>query len=246
MNLEQLREERPLVHHITNEVVMNFTANGLLAFGGSPVMSKEKEEIEEMAGIANAIVLNIGTVRKEDLETMIKAGKTANKAGVLVLLDPVGAGATTFRKQAVQRIMNEVDISVVKGNAGEIGALADIPLKVKGVDSEEGGDVEVIALEAAKTLQTMVVVTGETDVISDGKDFFTSSHGTPLLGYITGAGCLLGSLIAACISIEEEKIEAVQFAINFYNKAAERAEKKAGGPGTFIPHLLDELGDTDD
>ncbi|SDJ13756.1 hydroxyethylthiazole kinase [Salimicrobium halophilum] len=246
MNLAQLREERPLVHHITNEVVMNFSANGLLAFGGSPVMAKEREEVEEIASVASALVLNIGTIRKEDIETMIKAGQAANKAGVPVLLDPVGAGATTFRKQAVQRIVQEVDVSVVKGNAGEIAALADIPLKVKGVDAEEEGDAEEIAVEAAKRIQTMVVVTGKRDVISNGEEFTTSSHGTPLLGSITGAGCLLGSLMAACMAIEKDKKEAALFALEFYNKAAERAEKKAVGPGTFIPHLLDELGKDDD
>lgn len=246
MNLAQLREKRPLVHHITNEVVMNFSANGLLAFGGSPVMAKEQEEVEEIATVANALVLNIGTIRKEDIETMIKAGQAANEAGVPVLLDPVGAGATVFRKNAVQRIVKEVDVAVVKGNAGEIAALADIPLKVKGVDTEEDGDAEEIASEASKSLQTMVVVTGETDAISDGVEWTTSSYGTPLLGSITGAGCLLGSLMAACLSMDEDKKEAARFAIEFYNKAAERAEKKAGGPGTFIPHLLDELGKTDD
>ncbi|WP_347860917.1 hydroxyethylthiazole kinase [Salimicrobium sp. PL1-032A] len=246
MNLEELRETRPLVHHITNEVVMNFSANGLLAFGGSPVMAKEREEVEEVASAANALVLNIGTIRKEDIETMVKAGQAANKAGVPVLLDPVGAGATTFRKQAVQRIVDEVDVTVVKGNAGEIAALADIPLKVKGVDALESGNSEEIAGEAAKHLKTMVVVTGKTDAISDGKHRITSSYGSPLLGSITGAGCLLGSLMAACLAVEEEKEKAVQFALEFYNKAAERAEKKAGGPGTFIPHLLDELGKADD
>ncbi|MBA2175977.1 hydroxyethylthiazole kinase [Halobacillus locisalis] len=241
MNLEELRKKRPLVHHITNEVVMNFSANGLLAFGGSPVMAKEKEEVEEIARVAGALVLNIGTIRKEDIETMIKAGQAANKTGVPVLLDPVGAGATTFRKQAVQRIVKEVDVSVVKGNAGEIAALADIPLKVKGVDADEDGDAVEIAAEAAKRMQTMVVVTGKTDVVSDGEDFTTSSRGTPLLGSITGAGCLLGSIMAACMAIEKDKKGAALFALEFYNKAAERAETKAEGPGTFVPHLLDEL-----
>ncbi|WP_143525693.1 hydroxyethylthiazole kinase [Salimicrobium flavidum] len=230
---------------MTNEVVMNFTANGLLAFGGSPVMAKEPEEVEDIASVAGALVLNIGTVRKEDIETMIKAGQAANKAGVPVLLDPVGAGATSFRKNAVQRIVDEVDVAVVKGNAGEIAALADIPLNVKGVDADESGDAEEIASRAAGKLQTLVVVTGETDVISDGQERLTSSHGTPLLGSITGAGCLLGSLMAACMSVEKDHKKAALFALEFYNRAAERAAKKVGGPGTFIPHLLDELGKAD-
>ncbi|WP_084193821.1 hydroxyethylthiazole kinase [Salimicrobium salexigens] len=239
---ERVREKRPLVHHITNEVVMNFSANGLLAFGGSPVMAKEREEVADIAGAADALVLNIGTLRSSDVETMIAAGKAANEKGIPILLDPVGAGASTFRKNAVRKITEELDVAVVKGNAGEIAALADIPLKVKGVDSEESGDSTDIALRASEKLNTCVVVTGAIDIVAENGNYTTSSYGSPLLTQVTGSGCLLGTLIAACLTVEDEKEKAVLFAVEFYNKAAERAEANSHGPGSFAVSLLDELG----
>src|SRR5699024_11207259 len=136
----QVRRETPLIHNITNQVVMNFTANGLYAIGASPVMAHAKEEVEEMTQIANALVLNIGTLTIDLVEAMILAGKAANKVGIPVVLDPVGVGATQFRTESARRILDKVDITVVRGNAGEIANLAGVDLAVKGVDGAEGID----------------------------------------------------------------------------------------------------------
>ena len=246
--LEKVRAENPLVHNITNQVVTNFTANGLLALGASPVMANAKEEVAEMAQLADALVLNIGTLTKDTVEAMIIAGQAANEKGVPVLLDPVGVGATTFRTSAAKQLLQQVDITVVRGNAAEIAHLIGVNgWQSKGVDAKEtNGDISSLAKQAAKALQTVVVITGKVDVVSDGEEVLSIHNGHEWLTKVTGTGCLLTSVIGAFCAIEERPVHASASALLFYGVAAEKAAQQTNekGPGTFQIELLNALSNT--
>lgn len=224
---------------------MNFTANGLLAFGGSPIMAMEKSEAEEMANIADGVLINIGTIHEQDIDAMLKAGKVANKRGIPVLLDPVGVAATSYRQNVVQRLMNHIQFTAMKGNTGEMAKLIDISWTTKGVDSADGElkKVQKICLDVAKKFQTTAIITGQLDVISDGSEVKINHTGHEYLTKITGSGCLLGSIITACLTTKAPPIEAAFIGIQTYGKAAEWAAKQTGvmGPGTFLPYFLDAL-----
>ncbi|MFK2824795.1 hydroxyethylthiazole kinase [Bacillus sp. B190/17] len=242
--LAEVRKQRPLVHNITNVVVTNFTANGLLALGASPVMAYAKEEVAEMAKLAGALVLNIGTLDEEKVQSMILAGKAANEAGVPVVFDPVGAGATAYRTEAARRIMREVKVAVLRGNAAEVAHVTGKEWGIKGVDAEESdGDPVIIAKEAAEKWKTAVVITGESDVIADKDSVFLVHNGHPLLTKVTGAGCLLSSVIGAFAAVEEEVSLAALAAVTVYGTAAELAVKIRGeeGPGSFQIEFLNQL-----
>lgn len=239
--IERVREKQPLIHSITNQVVINFTANGLLAVGAAPVMANAVEEAGDMASIADALVLNIGTLTSPQVKAMIKAGKAANAAGVPVVFDPVGAGATPFRNETAKKILSEVDISVVRGNAGEVGFLAGIDAKVKGVESAYQGSNRELALQAANKLGKPVVVTGKQDIITDGKQLFSGYNGNPLLTRITGAGCLLSAVVAAFLAVGDDKLKSAAAAVCFYGIAAELSAETANGPGSFQTGFLDAL-----
>lgn len=167
--LQNMRDTNPLIHNITNVVVTNFTANGLLALGASPVMAYAKEEVADMARIAGALVLNIGTLNEELVESMIVAGLSANEHGVPVLLDPVGAGATPFRTASALRILDRVKVDIVRGNAAEVAQIIGEDMQIKGVDAGETGDLNIsqLAVKAAHQLKTIVAITGKEDVITD-------------------------------------------------------------------------------
>lgn len=241
----KVRDEVPLIHHLTNQVVMNFTANGLLAYGGSPIMAKEQKEVADIAFIAHGVLINIGTLTAVELEAMIVAGKQANKHGVPVVLDPVGVAATTFRRAAVKRLLQEVSFTAIKGNAGEMAYLANIAWETKGVESADGQieQLEKIAAQLAKEHDTITVITGETDVLSDGVTIKHNHSGHHLLTKITGAGCLLGSIVTASIAVSNEPLHAAYEAVQFYGAAAERAVNHpiVSGPGTFSSVFIDEL-----
>nr|WP_084777903.1 hydroxyethylthiazole kinase [Saccharibacillus sacchari] len=245
--LEKLRKERPLVHNITNTVVTNFTANGLLALGASPVMAYAREEVADMAKVAGALVLNIGTLTAELVEACIIAGKAANEAGVPVLLDPVGAGATPYRTESCLRILREVKVSIVRGNAAEIAHLAGEARAIKGVDAGDGsGEASVeLAVRAADKLGTVVAVTGIEDVITDGKKGFIVTGGDELLTRVTGSGCLLTSVMGAFAAVEHDPLQAGVAALAWYGTAGEIAASAAEGrgPGSFQIALLDALAD---
>lgn len=246
MNIVQkVRQEAPLIHHLTNQVVMNFTANGLLAFGGSPIMAKEQLEVAEVASISNGMLINIGTLTNVELGAMLIAGKTANKRGIPVVLDPVGVGATTFRQRAVKQLLEQISFAVIKGNAGEMAHLVDVAWETKGVDSADGNVTQLknIAQQVAQKYHTIAVITGEIDIISDGETTRQNETGHLMLTKITGAGCLLGSIITACIAVSDNPLDATFQAIQHYGLAAERAHNQGtvNGTGTFIPAFLDEL-----
>ncbi|KEP26270.1 hydroxyethylthiazole kinase [Bacillus zhangzhouensis] len=246
--LEKVRAHNPLVHNITNQVVTNFTANGLLALGASPVMANAKEEVAEMAQLADALVLNIGTLTKDTVEAMVIAGQAANEKGVPVLLDPVGAGATTFRTRAAKQLLQQIKISVVRGNAAEIAHLLGVDgWQSKGVDAKEtNGDVSALAKQAANVFQTVVVITGKVDVVSDGDEVLSIHNGHEWLTKVTGTGCLLTSVIGAFCATGELPLHASAAALLFYGVAAEKAaqQTKGSGPGTFQIELLNALSNT--
>ncbi|RLL42019.1 hydroxyethylthiazole kinase [Oceanobacillus piezotolerans] len=246
MNLEvikQVRKNVPLIHHLTNQVVMNFTANGLLSFGGAPVMAKAEEEAHNMASLADGVLLNIGTITRADIKAMILAGQAANQKGIPVVLDPVGVAATSFRTDAVNEILKEVKPTVIKGNAGELANLVDTPWETKGVESIGEGNIAEIAEKVSIKYQTTAVLTGKTDIIHTTKERITNETGHPLLAKVTGAGCLLGSILAACLTTDAPIEDQAYTAVHFYGLAASyaAANPSVQGNGTFIASFLDAL-----
>lgn len=196
--LIKVKKEKPLVHHITNYVTVNDCANIVLALGGSPVMADDIREVEEMTSLSKALVLNIGTLNQRTIESMLASGKKANELGIPVVLDPVGAGATTFRTNTAQKIIKEVQISIIRGNMSEIKTIAGRDAKTKGVDSQDlldGGDI--LALNLAKRLDCVIAITGEKDIISDGQRLCIIENGHKMLSNVTGTGCMCTSLIGA-------------------------------------------------
>lgn len=242
--LQKVREVNPLVHNITNVVVTNFTANGLLSLGASPVMAYAAEEVAEMASIASSLVLNIGTLNSQTVDSMITAGKSANNHDVPVIFDPVGAGATRYRTETAQRIMREINISIIRGNAAEMANIIGKEWKIKGVDTGAGkGNIVELAITAAKKMKTVVVITGKEDVVTDGETTYVVSNGHPILTKVTGTGCLLTSVIGAFAGVERDLITASVAALSYYGIAAEKAAKKTAemGPGSFQIEFLNQL-----
>ncbi|WP_307190275.1 hydroxyethylthiazole kinase [Geomicrobium sp. JCM 19039] len=240
----RLRELQPLIYCMTNDVVTNFTANGLLAIGASPVMSKNAHESGQLAAAANGLLLNTGTLTDAQLEAMIIAGKSANKHGVPIVLDPVAVGATTYRTESVERLLKEVDMTVVRGNAGEIASLLGAHSEIKGVEGMSNLDPATLAEQTAYKLQTIVCVTGETDAVSDGATTTVLTQGHAWLTKVVGTGCLLGAVIASYVSVKKDDATVLTTeAVRDYTIAAERAYETSqyAGIGTFQAHFLDEL-----
>ncbi|MGQ9472537.1 MAG: hydroxyethylthiazole kinase [Candidatus Caldatribacteriaceae bacterium] len=240
--LQRIRKIRPLIHHITNLVVTNDNANTMLAVGALPVMAYAQEEVEEMVSISQALVLNIGTLTKEVVRSAILAGKKANSLGIPVILDPVGVGATTFRTQSAQRILREVQVTVVRGNLAEVAGLMGKEARIKGVESvTEMQDVFSFAKEAAETLGVTVAVTGKIDFVSDGRRVIEISNGDFLLTKVTGTGCMATSLCGACAAVEKDALLAVTTALGFLGVCAEVAAMQSRGPGSFHYALFDVM-----
>ncbi|MCL6598046.1 MAG: hydroxyethylthiazole kinase [Alicyclobacillus macrosporangiidus] len=246
--LDKVRQERPLVHNITNLVVTNVAANGLLAIGASPVMAYAKQEVADMARIAGALALNMGTLDEDVVEAMRIAGQAANAAGVPVVFDPVGVGATPYRNEVAERLTEELKLAILRGNAGEIGVLLGAGGEVKGVDSQgaASGLPEAMRRYAGER-GCCVIATGPTDYVTDGKRVWALSNGHPLMAAITGSGCvataILGAFAAAAGRGQDATAyaEAAVAALTCYNVAGELAADKAQGPGTFQAALFDAL-----
>src|SRR4051812_39458716 len=193
--LRTLREKKPLVHQITNYVVMNETANATLAIGALPVMAHAREEVEEMVRLAGALVVNIGTLSPPWVDAMVAAGRAAGERGIPLVLDPVGAGATSYRTETARRLLAEVPVTVLRGNAGEVATLVGIEAEVRGVESiGAGADAAELAREAARTLGLVASVTGPVDHVSDGERVVSVANGHPLLAAVTGTGCISSAL----------------------------------------------------
>jgi hydroxyethylthiazole kinase len=240
--LEKLREKRPLVHNITNYVVMNFTANALLAMGASPVMAHAVEEVEEMVALAGALVINIGTLSRQWLESMLKAGKKANELGVPVVLDPVGSGATSFRTRAFRTLVKELRLSVVRGNPSEILSIGSDQVRTKGVETAHQTEEALQAAKmVARDIDSVAAITGPVDLVTDGDRVIRCSNGHPLLGLVTGTGCAATAAIAAFNSVTSDSLEAAAAGLAFFGLAGELAGAKGNSPGSFMMSLLDAL-----
>ena len=245
-SLARLRERRPLVHQITNYVVMNETANVTLALGALPVMAHAPEEVEEMVALAGALVINIGTLSTHWVEAMLAAGRAANERGVPVVLDPVGAGATRYRTDTARRILAEVDVAVLRGNAGEVATLVGVEAEVRGVESIGAGeDAAALAQAAARTLELVASVTGPVDHVSDGERSAAISNGDPMLASITGTGCMATAVTGCFLAVAGSPFDAAVEALVAFGVAGEDAARGANGPGSFHVGLYDALAALD-
>jgi hydroxyethylthiazole kinase len=241
-NLRKIRAGKPLVHNITNFVVMNYTANVLLATGASPVMAHAAGEVEEMVGLAGALVLNIGTLTDRWVEAMVLAGRRATVLGRPIILDPVGAGATALRTAAARRILAETRVSVVRGNASEVLSLGDAATAGRGVDAVHSVDEAVeVAGRLATSLQTTLAVTGEVDLVTDGERAVRIANGHPLMTAVTGTGCSATAIIGAFLAVDPDPLSAAASGLACFGIAGEMAGEKAAGPGSFMIYLLDAL-----
>ena len=241
-DLAAIRERRPLVHQITNYVVMNETANATLALGALPVMAHALQEVEEMASAAAALVLNIGTLSDEWVEAMLAAGRAANRSGAPVVLDPVGAGATTYRTETARRLLGELDVAVVRGNSAEIATLAGQEAEIRGVEAVGSAGGPGLARQAADTLGCVAAVTGPVDHVSDGERDHSVSNGHELLGTVTGTGCMATAITGCFLAVRpDDPFEAAAEALVAFGVAGEDAAKQAKGPGSFHVANYDAL-----
>lgn len=241
-----VKDKKPLIHHITNYVTVNDCANVVLALGGRPVMADSPLEVEEFTSMASALVINTGTLNKEKLESFLLAGKRANELGIPVVLDPVGVGASNFRNNAVNNILKEVKLSVLRGNMSEIKNIYGIKTITRGVDSLEGSveEGQVIAKELAKRLKTTVAISGRIDIISNGNKTYTLHNGCENLSNLTGTGCMASSLIASCCGVEGESIYGAVAGFSIMSISGEKARnllKPGQGLGSFKVYLMDSI-----
>jgi hydroxyethylthiazole kinase len=247
--LNKVRANKPLVHHITNYVTVNDCANITLAIGASPVMADAIGEVADITTIASSVVLNMGTLNERTILSMIAAGKSANLKGIPVVFDPVGAGASKLRNDTAAQIINEVKLSVLRGNISEIKFIAGMSSETKGVDASErdianSDSTGQIAKNLAKKLGCVVVISGAVDAISDGNTIVFIENGNPMLGNLTGTGCMCSSLIGSfCGAVTNEPFSASVCAMLCMSIAGEQAFEKAGqyGHGSFHMALLDAV-----
>lgn len=241
-DIAAIKEQSPLIHNITNFVVMNNTANALLALGASPVMAHAKEEVSEMTSLASALVLNMGTLSPLWIDAMVLAGKTASDKGTPIVLDPVGVGATSYRTQSCKQLIKECKPTIIRGNASEIRALIELDVSTKGVDSTDSSES---AVDSAKklALQTgaIVSVSGEVDYITDGIEVNEVVGGDALMELVTGMGCTASALTAAFIAVNPDKLTAATHAMELMSRLGSYAAKQANGPGTLQLHFIDSL-----
>lgn len=245
-HMAEVRRTVPLVHHITNYVTVNDCANVCICAGGSPVMSDAEEDVSDMAGIASSLVLNIGTLNRRTVDSMFSAGRKAKGNGTPVMVDPVGAGATPFRTDVSNRLIDELRPEVIKGNAGEMGVISGLGGEVKGVDSHgASGDVSDIVREVARGRRCIAAATGPVDYVSDGDVTLMLENGDRLLECVSGTGCMVSSMIGCYIAANGPSVWSVASAISAFNVAAEDAARAAKGPGTFKQALLDAVYNLD-
>lgn len=241
-DIQRIRAEAPLVHNITNYVVMNTTANALLAIGASPVMAHAQEEVEEMAALAKALVINIGTLSAAWIDSMMKAGRAARQKGIPIVLDPVGSGATRFRTETAQALVRNSAPSIIRGNASEIRSLVLAEQSTKGVESVHASEE---TLDAARVLSGnfggVVSVSGRTDLIVEGDRAIRILNGHPLMSRVTGMGCTATALTAAFAAVNPLYLAAAANAMAVMGIAGEIAGERCAGPASFEICFLDAL-----
>lgn len=238
----RVRNTSPLVHNITNYVVMNNTANSLLAIGASPVMAHAQSEVEDMVNISHSLVINIGTLDEYWEDAMLLAAKKTNELQKPWVLDPVGAGATPYRDKAISRLLS-LNPTVIRGNASEIIAIAKANKTVtKGVDSTA---MSSEAVESAKSLteihNSVICISGETDIVISKDQIICLKNGHPMMTRVTGLGCTASAIIGAFLGVTENKTEAVVSAMSLLSIAGELAAEKSSGPGSLQVNILDKL-----
>ena len=239
--MKNVKEKRPLVHHITNYVTVNDCANVSICAGGSPVMSDSAKDVVDIARIASAVILNMGTLNKRTVDSMILTGKIANENGIPVIFDPVGVGASNYRNEAAAQILSDVKVDVIKGNAGEIGVLSGIGGEVRGVDSVSSNNERLATETLAKKYGCIVEMTGETDYVSDGERTLTLKNGHVLMECVSGTGCMVSSVVGCYIGANGVSVDSVAAAISAFSIAGELAAPESKGPGSFKVNLLDSL-----
>ncbi|MCB2352558.1 hydroxyethylthiazole kinase [Clostridium estertheticum] len=251
--LNDLREKTPLVHQITNYVTVNDCANITLAIGGSPVMADDINEVLEMVSLSSSLVINIGTLNSRSVESMIKAGKRANELKIPVILDPVGAGATSYRTEVCKRIISEVKLAVIRGNLSEIKTIYGIDTRTRGVDASESFNVssdeftktKEMARKFAIKFGTVLAITGEVDIITDGKTLYTTSNGHKIMSRVTGTGCMCTAVIGCYLGAGENNLIAALAGVVSMGIAGEtayeRLDKRIEGSGTFRVKMIDVM-----
>ena len=239
--MTNVRRKSPLVHIITNYVTVNDCANVAICGGGSPIMTDEAKDVVDISRIASAVVLNMGTLNERTVSSMLLAGKIANEHDVPVIFDPVGAGASAYRNQVADMILQKVKVAVIKGNGGEIGFLSGVGGEVKGVDSVSSNDGKAAVEKLAQKYNCVVAMSGETDYVSDGKKTVTLKNGHKFMGCVSGTGCMLAALTGCYVGANGASVDSVAAAISAFSIAGEMAGPKSDGPGTFKPKMLDAL-----
>lgn len=240
--LEKVRTEKPVIHHLTNWVTIYDCANIVKVFGASPVMAHAKEEVADMAGIASALVLNIGTLTTDFVEAMKLAAIAANRKGIPVVLDVCGAGATKLRDDKCFEILDEVKVDIIKGNASEIARIAGENVQTKGVDAAAvEKNLQELASGLARKRNCTIVITGIEDIVTDGKRVVLVKNGHPMMASIVGTGCMATSVIGTFAAVEKDLVAASVAGLVCYEVAAEIAVQEAKGPGTFKEKLYDAV-----
>lgn len=241
--LQKLRDTRPLVLCLTNNVVQNFTANVLLSVGAAPVMLQHAEECEELLhSCAQALLINTGTLTELQAEVMLRAAKAAREAGVPWVLDPVAAGVLRFRTDFCCRLLEEAPPAMIRGNASEIMALAGEKAAGRGVESANSSSQAVsAAITLAKRTEAAVLVTGAKDYATDGTNTWMLTNGDAIMERVTGMGCSMGALAGACLAVADSAIDAAISTAAIMGLEGERAANKNTHPGSFAVAFLDGL-----
>lgn len=240
--LEKIRKEKPLVHHLTNWVTIADCANVVKALGASPVMAHDREEVSEMARMASALVLNIGTLTGDLVEAMKIAARSANRKGIPVILDPCGAGATSLRNAKCLELLDQTRIDILKGNCSEMARLDGQDVRTKGVESSPvRQDMVRVARRLAKKRRCVAVVTGREDLVAGGHKVYVVRNGHPMMADVVGTGCMAASVIGTFAAVERDWALASAAGLACYGIAAECAAKKSRGPASFKDALIDCL-----
>lgn len=240
--LERVRSQKPLVHHITNWVSIYDCAQITRASGALPVMAHAPEEVEEMVSLAGALVLNIGTLTNELIDSMVLAGRKANELNIPVVLDAVGAGATKLRTEKSLELLNKVQFRVVKGNASEIGTLAGVKALTRGVEAESvEGSIAELASKLSSERNCACVITGKEDIVSCAEKTIAVKNGHELMGQIVGTGCMTASLLGAFNAVERNSLKASASALACFGLAGEIASQHSTKPMQFKQELFDSL-----
>lgn len=241
-SVQAIREKAPVVHSITNYVVMNSTANALLAIGASPVMAHAEQEMEEMVGIASALVINIGTLSEGWVRSMFLAVEAARKKGIPIVFDPVGVGATSYRTGAARELIEAVPPEIIRGNASEIMALLDAGSRTKGVDSSAASeDAVAIGRKLHAQSGSVVCISGATDYTIGPAGVIMNRTGHPMMAKVTGLGCTASALCGAFAAVSADPFLAAAEAMAVMGIVGEIAVARSQGPGTLQVNFIDAL-----